>query len=392
MYRASAPPADERENTAGERPASLPSVASFSSAGGVVVSAQEKREALEEVLGSERFSRAEQLRNFLRYICEMELAGRGGELCEALIGVEALGRPADYTPAEDASVRRRASDLREKLQDVYAAELASSRIRIELPKGKYIPRFVRVEAESGGDGAETAAAKTAPAETLERKPSHQSPELVEAALSPVPARDMIAARIDSGAMEGARKEPGTAGRRRVVIFSVAVGWVLGALMVATGFTLALWLRPARTETASPQPATGLPASSAIAVEPGTSYEAESPNNSFHQAVKPYSCDWCSGGYRVRYIGMNPRNYLVINDINASRADNYEMVIFYVVDGTRTLFIRVNGGAEMKLLITGRSWREVAKVSVMVPLNAGSNKIKFYNASGHAPDIDRILIR
>jgi hypothetical protein len=356
------------------------------------VSAQEKREALEEVLSSERFSRAEQLRNFLRYICEMELAGRGGELCEALIGVEALGRPADYTPAEDASVRRRASDLREKLQDIYAAELAGSRIRIELPKGKYIPRFVRVEAESGGDAAETATAKTAPAEALERKPSHPSPEPVEAALSPVSAREMIAARIDSGVMEGARMEPGTAERRRLVIFSVAAGWVLGALMVATGFTLALWLRPARTETPSPQPAAALPASSPIAAEPGASYEAEAPSNFFHQGVKPYSCDWCSGGYRVRYIGMNPRNYLVINDISASRAGNYEMVIFYVVDGTRTLFLRVNGGPEMKLLITGRSWREVAKISVMVPLTAGSNKIKFYNESGHAPDIDRILIR
>src|SRR6516162_9747130 len=119
MYRASAT-ADEREKTAGQRPASFPSAASLASTGGAAVSAQEKREALEEVLSSERFSRAEQLRNFLRYICEMELAGRGGELCEALIGVEALGRPADYTPAEDASVRRRASDLREKLQDVYA--------------------------------------------------------------------------------------------------------------------------------------------------------------------------------------------------------------------------------------------------------------------------------
>ena len=95
---------------------------------------------------------------------------------------------------------------------------------------------------------------------------------------------------------------------------------------------------------------------------------------------------------MRYIGMNRRNYLVINDINATRADNYEMVIFYVVDGTRTLFLRVNDGPEMKLLMTGRSWREVAKVSVMVPLIAGSNKIKFYNESGHAPDIDRILIR
>jgi len=97
MHKAITIPSAEREKTAGMTGASL--------------TVTEKREALEEVLQSERFFRAEQLRNFLRYICEMELAGRGSELCESLIGIQALGRPANYTPTEDASVRRRASDL-----------------------------------------------------------------------------------------------------------------------------------------------------------------------------------------------------------------------------------------------------------------------------------------
>ena len=38
---------------------------------------REKRQALEQVLQSVTFLRASQVRNFLRYICEMELAGRG---------------------------------------------------------------------------------------------------------------------------------------------------------------------------------------------------------------------------------------------------------------------------------------------------------------------------
>ena len=37
----------------------------------------EKRAALHEVLSSVTFFRASQVRNFLRYICEMELAGQG---------------------------------------------------------------------------------------------------------------------------------------------------------------------------------------------------------------------------------------------------------------------------------------------------------------------------
>ena len=51
----------------------------------------EKRAALEQVLTSATFVRATQVRNFLRYICEMELRGLGHTLHEYLIGVEALG-------------------------------------------------------------------------------------------------------------------------------------------------------------------------------------------------------------------------------------------------------------------------------------------------------------
>jgi hypothetical protein len=104
----------------------------------------EKRAALEQVLQSATFTRANQVRNFLRYICEMELAGRGAALHEYLIAVEAMGRPAAYSTDSDSSVRRRAYALRQKLESVYATELAGARIRIEVPKGGYVPRYVEV--------------------------------------------------------------------------------------------------------------------------------------------------------------------------------------------------------------------------------------------------------
>lgn len=108
----------------------------------VSAEADERREALEEVLRSGTFVRSDQLRSFLRYVCQMELAGRGEELNEYRIGVEALGKPPGYSTTEDAAVRRRAHELREKLDEAYATELAGSRLRIELPKGRYVPRFV----------------------------------------------------------------------------------------------------------------------------------------------------------------------------------------------------------------------------------------------------------
>ncbi|HXW08084.1 MAG TPA: hypothetical protein VD833_22835 [Vicinamibacterales bacterium] len=105
----------------------------------------DKRAALEEVLGSTTFLRASQVRNFLRYICEMELAGRGASLHEYLIGVEALGRPTAYSTEDDSSVRRRAYALRQKLDEVYAKELTTARVRIDVPKGSYVPRFIPVD-------------------------------------------------------------------------------------------------------------------------------------------------------------------------------------------------------------------------------------------------------
>ena len=78
----------------------------------------EKRQALDQVLQSVTFVRASQVRNFLRYICEMEFAGRGETLHEYLIGVEALGRPTAYSTDEDSTVRRRAYAMRRKLDQV----------------------------------------------------------------------------------------------------------------------------------------------------------------------------------------------------------------------------------------------------------------------------------
>ena len=100
-----------------------------------------RRTALQEVLESQAFSRSEQLKNFLRYVCELEIAGRAVEIKEYSIGVEALGRPQSYSPVDDSSVRRRAFELRNKLADLYAGELSTSRIVIDLPKGSYVPVF-----------------------------------------------------------------------------------------------------------------------------------------------------------------------------------------------------------------------------------------------------------
>jgi hypothetical protein len=101
-----------------------------------------KRQALEDALRSSIFARSEQLRRFLAFVCELEIAGRAAEITEYAIATRALGRPEDYSPGEDSAVRNRAHGLRQKLAELYASELRQAEVRIELPKGSYVPRFV----------------------------------------------------------------------------------------------------------------------------------------------------------------------------------------------------------------------------------------------------------
>jgi hypothetical protein len=109
-------------------------------------SPEEKHHALGAVLQSQIFARADQLKRFLRYICEMEEAGRVGEISEYLIGIHALGRPADYSPADDSGVRGRAHALRLKLQQFYQSERPDAEIRLGLRKGSYTPFYYEVAA------------------------------------------------------------------------------------------------------------------------------------------------------------------------------------------------------------------------------------------------------
>src|SRR5579872_7169733 len=102
----------------------------------------EKREALEKILASDTFARSDQLRRFLQYVCELELEGRGAEINEYVIGVDVLRRPKGYSPANDSCVRSRAYELRQRLDRYYEQESPDATIRIELPKGSYLPTFV----------------------------------------------------------------------------------------------------------------------------------------------------------------------------------------------------------------------------------------------------------
>jgi len=115
---------------------------------------EQKQAALEAVLLSQTFARADQLKCFLKYVCEVEMSGRGHELTEYSIGIEGLGRPDSFSPGEDSVVRTRAFALRKKLQEFYEHEQPDAVLRIELLKGSYCPHFVENRHQLEAKGAE----------------------------------------------------------------------------------------------------------------------------------------------------------------------------------------------------------------------------------------------
>ena len=110
-----------------------------------VLSPEEKQAALQAVLQSDTFARADQLKEFLSYVCEREIAGRVEEISEYQVGLEVLRKPEGFSTVDDPSVRNRAYALRKKLDKFYAEECSNAPVRIEFVKGTYVPRFVQID-------------------------------------------------------------------------------------------------------------------------------------------------------------------------------------------------------------------------------------------------------
>ena len=103
--------------------------------------AAQKRAALGRVVSSKAFHKSPQLQRLLTYIVEETLAGRSVRLKEYSIGTEVFARPSSYDPRLDSLVRVEAKRLRMLLAEYYSSEGESDPLRIELPKGAYVPSF-----------------------------------------------------------------------------------------------------------------------------------------------------------------------------------------------------------------------------------------------------------
>ncbi len=108
-----------------------------------VIDAAEGSHQLGKILHSTAFRNAPGLKKFLQYVVSKTIEGLSNEIKEYSIAVEVLGKPSDYDPRLDTTVRVQAHRLREKLEEYYAVEGSGDDVIVELPKGHYIPQFSR---------------------------------------------------------------------------------------------------------------------------------------------------------------------------------------------------------------------------------------------------------
>jgi TolB-like protein len=103
--------------------------------------AREVRLALGAVLASPMFETAGRAREFLRYIVEETLAGRGDRLKGYAIAVAVFERGPDFDAQADPLVRVEAGRLRRRLAEYYDGQGRDAAVRITLPRGGYTPTF-----------------------------------------------------------------------------------------------------------------------------------------------------------------------------------------------------------------------------------------------------------
>ncbi len=136
---------------------------------------------IDNIIKSHSLRGSESLCKLLQYLAKQSLYHPDAPLKEYQIATEVYGRPADFDPQSDSTIRVQAGRLRMKLADYYATEGAADPIVVKIPKGSYHLTF---EARPGQ-----------PAMQLQTVPSRELPARAAAEAATVPARWRVAAVV-----------------------------------------------------------------------------------------------------------------------------------------------------------------------------------------------------
>ena len=96
---------------------------------------------IDKLVSSHVLHGSESLCKLLRYLAEHALDHPGSSLKEYQIATEVFGRPHDFDPQHDSTIRVQAGRLRLKLAEYYSTEGAQDSLVVDMPKGTYVVSF-----------------------------------------------------------------------------------------------------------------------------------------------------------------------------------------------------------------------------------------------------------
>src|SRR4029453_15473970 len=99
--------------------------------------------AVDRIIAGQTFAHSDALASLLRYVVEKAASGRADGIKENTIALEVFGR-SSYDAQIDSLVRVQAAKLRKRLATYYETEGCGDPVRIEIPKGSYVPTFHEV--------------------------------------------------------------------------------------------------------------------------------------------------------------------------------------------------------------------------------------------------------
>ncbi len=120
----------------------------------------EKRAVADRLLKSKTFSASPRLCDFLRYVTEEAILGRGADIRAKSIALSVYERTSVDEMTSANVVRVEARRLRRLLEDYYENEGSADPVRIHIDKGGYAPRF---EQQAVGEEPSPPASQEAPA-------------------------------------------------------------------------------------------------------------------------------------------------------------------------------------------------------------------------------------
>jgi hypothetical protein len=92
---------------------------------------------IDNIIKSHSLRGSESLCRLLQYLAEHSLSHPPATVKEYQIATEVFGRPSNFDPQSDSTVRVQAGRLRAKLAEYYASEGADDPLVVSLPKGSY---------------------------------------------------------------------------------------------------------------------------------------------------------------------------------------------------------------------------------------------------------------